>query len=107
VDLQHIDTIVLRRIYALIVVERGSRRVHLAGATAHPGGAWTVQAARNLMMDLDDRIAPVKFQLHDRDSRFTTAFDAVFAAQGIRIRTAVRSVLGSVPEGPSARDPGL
>jgi hypothetical protein len=41
VDLVHIDTVVLRRIYALIVVEHGWRRVHLAGITAHPSGAWT------------------------------------------------------------------
>jgi putative transposase len=69
----------------LIVVEHGSRRVQLAGITAHPTGAWTAQAARNLVMDLADRIRTVKFLLRDRDSRFTTAFDAVFAAEGIRI----------------------
>jgi putative transposase len=40
--------------------------VHLAGITDHPSGAWTVQAARNLMMDLDARIAPVKFLPRDR-----------------------------------------
>jgi transposase InsO family protein len=85
VDFLLVDAIVLRRIYALIVVEHGSRRVHLAGVTAHPTGGWTVQAARNLMMDLDGRIAAVKFLLRDRDSRFTTAFDAVFAAEGIPI----------------------
>jgi transposase len=84
VDFLRVDTIVLRRIYALIVVEHGSRRAHLAGVTAHPNGAWAVQAARNLLMALDDRIAPVKFLLRDRDSRFTTVFDAVFAAEGIR-----------------------
>jgi hypothetical protein len=50
----------------LIVVEHGSRRVHVAGITAHPSGAWTVQAARNLMMDLDDRLDTVTFLLHDR-----------------------------------------
>jgi putative transposase len=95
VDFVHLDTVVLRRIYALIVVEHGSRRVHLAGITAHPTGAWTVQAARNLMMDLGDRLATVKFLLRDRDSRFTVAFDAVFAGEGIRI-------LASPPQAPRA-----
>jgi putative transposase len=85
IDFLHIDTVTLRRIYALIVVEHGSRRVHLIGITAHPTGAWTVQAARNFIMDLAHRIGTVKFLVRDRDSRFTKAFDAVFAAEGIRI----------------------
>ncbi|MCA1709167.1 MAG: integrase core domain-containing protein [Actinobacteria bacterium] len=87
VDFLHVDTILLRRIYVLIAVEHGSRRVHLAGVSAHPTGVWTTQAARNLMMDLADRVSPIKFLLRDRDSRFTRAFDAVFAADDIRILT--------------------
>jgi hypothetical protein len=46
VDFVRVDTVFLRRIYALIAVEHGSRRAHLAGVTAHPTGAWTTQAAR-------------------------------------------------------------
>jgi transposase InsO family protein len=87
VDFVHVDTVFLRRIYALIAVEHGSRRIHLAGVTAHPTGAWTTQAARNLLMDLGDRVATINFLLRDRDSRFTGAFDAVFAADGIGILT--------------------
>jgi putative transposase len=45
VDFVHVDPVLLRRIYALIVIEHGSRRVHLAGITANPDGAWTTQAA--------------------------------------------------------------
>lgn len=55
--------------------------------SAHPSGAWTTQAARNLLMDLGDRASSLKFLLRDRDSRFTREFDAVFAADGIRILT--------------------
>jgi putative transposase len=77
----------LTRIYALIAVEHGSRRAHLVGVTAHPTGAWTTQAARNLLMDLGDRVATINFLLRDRDSRFTRTFDAVFAADGIQILT--------------------
>ena len=53
----HVDTVMLRRIYALIVIEHGTRRVHLAGITANPDGAWTAQAARNFLMDLGQRAA--------------------------------------------------
>jgi hypothetical protein len=87
VDFLPVDTVVLRRIYVLIAVEHGSRRAHLIGVTAHPTGAWTTQAARNLLMDLADRAATITFLPRDRDSRFTTAFDAAFAADGIRILT--------------------
>jgi transposase InsO family protein len=95
VDFVHVDTVVLKRLYALIAVEHGSRRAHLAGVSAHPTGAWTTQAARNLMMDLSDRATTIKFLLRDRDSRFTTAFDAVFTTDGIRILT-------SPPQAPRA-----
>ena len=43
----HVDTVLLRRVYALIVIEHGTRRVHLAGITACPDGTWATQAARN------------------------------------------------------------
>jgi len=91
VDFLHVDTVFLTRIYALIAVEHGSRRAHLIGVSAHPTGAWSTQAARNLLMDLGDRVATVKFLLRDRDSRFT----GVFAAEGTRI-------LASPPGAPRA-----
>ena len=87
VDFVHVDTVLLTRLYALIAVEHGSRRAHLLGVTAHPTGVWTTQAARNLMMEIGDQATTIKFLLRDRDSRFTEAFDAVFAADGIRILT--------------------
>jgi putative transposase len=95
VDFVHVDTVFLTRIYALIAVEHGSRRASLAGVSAHPTGTWTTQVARNLTMDLGDRATTIKFLLRDRDSRFTKAFDAVFAAEGIRILT-------SPPQAPRA-----
>jgi putative transposase len=75
-----------------MVIEHGIRRVHLGGITAHPTGAWIAQQARNLLMDLGDRAEQLRFLIRDRDSKFTAAFDAVFAGAGIRIiRTPVQA----------------
>jgi transposase InsO family protein len=90
-----VDTVLLRRLYALIVIEHGTRRTHLAGITASPDGAWTTQAARNLLMDLGHRATTVKFLIRDRAGQFTSSFDAVFTAEGIRI-------LASPPQAPRA-----
>ena len=95
VDFVHVDTVLLRRLYALIVIEHGTRHVHLAGITANPDGAWTTQAARNFLMDLGQRSASVKFLIRDRAGQFTGSFDAVFTAEGIRI-------LASPPQAPRA-----
>ena len=77
VDFVHVDTMLLRRLYALIVIEHGTRRVHLAGVTANPDGAWTTQAARNFLMDLGHRATPVKFLIRDRAGQFTGSFAAI------------------------------
>jgi hypothetical protein len=95
VDFVHVDTVFFRRIYALIVIEHGTRRVHLAGLTANPDGGWTTQAARNLLMDLGQCVASVKFLLRDRAGQFTGSFDTVFTAADIRIRA-------SPPQAPRA-----
>jgi hypothetical protein len=89
------DTVFLKRIYVLFFIELATRRVHVVSLTAHPTGAWMVQQARNLLMDLDHRADALRFLPRDRDSKFTAAFDTVFTAVAI-------AVIRTPPQAPRA-----
>src|ERR1019366_8511109 len=91
-DFFTVDTVSLKQLYVLFVIELSTREVHVLGVTAHPTGAFVTQIARNLVGDLAERGRSVKFLIRDRDTKFTAAFDEVFCSEGIRvIKTPIRS----------------
>jgi putative transposase len=91
-DFFTVETLWLGRLYVLFFIEIGTRRVHLAGCSANPDGRWTTQQARQLAGSLAERPTPIRFLIHDRDSKFSRAFDDVFRSEAIEIiRTPFRA----------------
>jgi transposase InsO family protein len=92
VDFFTVETIWLQRLYVLFFIELGSRRVQLAGCTPNPSAPWVIQGARQVSWTLAERTEPMRFLIRDRDQKFTTAFDDVFAGDGIQVvRTPFRA----------------
>jgi putative transposase len=82
-DFFTVETASLRRYYVLFFIELQTRRVHLAGSSAHPSGRWVAQQARNL--SFAGVLGEVRFLIHDRDSKFVASFDEVYRSEGIRV----------------------
>jgi putative transposase len=80
-DFFTVETLWLGRLYVLFFLELGTRRVHLAGCTAKPDGRWTAQQARQFAWSLSERPRPIRFLIHDRDTKFSRAFDDVFHSE--------------------------
>jgi len=82
------------------MIEHATRRIRILGVTAHPTEQWTLQIARNALMDLEDHASRFTFLIRDRGPQFTTSFDAVFQTAGIEIaKTAVQApVMNAIQE---------
>ena len=91
-DFFSVDTVFLHRLYVLFFIEIGSRRVWLAGVTAHPTGEWVTQQARNVVAAMEQRGVVPRHLIRDRDAKFSRSFDDVWRSIGAQIiRTPVRT----------------
>ncbi len=91
-DFFTVETLLLRTVYVLFFIELGRRRIHLVGCATHPNLAWVTQQARQLSWNVQDGTLPVRFLIHDRDTKFCPAFDTVFRSEGVEIiRTPYRA----------------
>lgn len=84
-DFFTIETFRLKTLYVFFFIELVSRRVHLAGITANPNSAWVTQQARQFVWHLEENDAALHFLIHDRDSKFTNAFDNVFKSASFHV----------------------
>ncbi|WP_234361770.1 integrase core domain-containing protein [Plantactinospora sp. BB1] len=84
-DFFETTTLTGARMYVLAVIEHATRRVRILGATAHPTAGWVTQAARNLVMDLEDAGCRVKYLIRDRDGKYPALFDPILADAGIAV----------------------
>jgi putative transposase len=91
-DFFTVETAWLKRIYVLFFISLESRRIEFVACTPNPTGDWVAQQARNLLMTFDDREQPLRFLIHDRDSKFGGGFDHVFSSEGVTvIRTPIQA----------------
>jgi putative transposase len=90
-DFLTVEAAFLQRIYVLFFISLATRRIEYMAATSNPHGRWMTQQARNLVMQLGDEHS-FRFVIHDRDTKFSHAFDEVFRTEGIRlIRTPIQA----------------
>jgi transposase InsO family protein len=91
-DVFAVETVRLQVVYVLFFLEVQSRRVVVAGCTARPTAAWVTQQARTVLWELEAVGTRPRVLVRDRDAKFASAFDAVFAGQGARVlRTPARA----------------
>jgi transposase InsO family protein len=90
-DFLTVETAFLQRIYVLFFISLATRRIEYVACSSNPDGRWVARQARNLVMQLGEQ-QPVRFLIHDRDAKFSHAFDEIFRTEGLKvIRTPVQA----------------
>jgi putative transposase len=82
---QPVDTVFFKRLYVLMFVHIGTRRVLATACTSEPNSAWVTQQARNLSWQLEDEGLKLSLVIHDHDRKFPGSFDSIFASGGARV----------------------
>ena len=103
-DLLTVETVFLQRIYVLFFISLATRRIEYVVCSSNPDGRWLIQQARNLVIQLGDE-QPFRFLIHDRDTKFSRAFDEVFRTEGMKAAPGGRDPTPlTAPAGPRRRD---
>jgi putative transposase len=84
-DFFAVETLWLKILYVLFFIEHNTQQVFFAGCTSHPTGIWVTQQARQMMWMLEDLGLGLRLLIHDRDSKFTTAFNMVFRSDRLKV----------------------
>ena len=84
-DFFTVETLMLKTLYVLFFIEHSTRKVYMAGCTAHPTSTWVTQQARQITWELEEREPAIGYLIHDHDTKFTESFDAVFESAGVEI----------------------
>jgi len=84
-DFSTVETITLKTLYVLFLIELGTRRVHISGVTPNPNQVWTIQQARNLLWEIEDSDPAFRFLIHDNLKKFSSMFDTIFLSEGFHV----------------------
>jgi putative transposase len=88
-DFFTVETLWLGRLDVLFFIALGSRQVHVAGCTSNPDGQWAAQQARRFAWSLQEHPRPIRFLIHDRDRKFSRAFDEAVSQRGLQGRVSI------------------
>jgi putative transposase len=84
-DFLTVETLCLKTLYVLFFIELSSRRVYFAGCADAPDSSWVTQQARQQVWKHSDDGPAFRVLIHDRDTKFSKTFDAVFISEGIEV----------------------